>query len=55
MDTLSPEQRSEVMSRIRSKDTKPEMVVRHLLHALGIRFRLHSSKLLGHPDIALPK
>lgn len=49
------EQRSEVMSRIRSKDTKPEMVVRRHLHALGFRFRLHSSKLPGHPDIVLPK
>lgn len=55
MDTLSPEQRSLNMSRIRSKDTKPEMLVRRHLHALGFRFRLHSSKLPGHPDIVLPK
>lgn len=55
MDTLSPEKRSEVMSHIRSKDTKPEMVVRRHLHALGFRFRLHSHKLPGHPDIVLPK
>lgn len=55
MDRISPEQRSEVMSRIRSKDTKPEMVVRRHLHALGFRYRLHSSKLPGHPDIVLPK
>ena len=55
MDTLSPEKRSEVMSHIRSKDTKPEMVVRRHLHALGFRFRLHSPKLPGHPDIVLPK
>ena len=52
MDTLSPEKRSEVMSHIRSKDTKPEMVVRRHLHALGFRFRLHSPKLQRHTDIA---
>ena len=43
MDRITPEQRSEIMSHIRSKDTKPEMVVRRHLHALGFRFRLHSS------------
>ena len=43
------------MSRIRSKNTKPEIVVRSLLHKLGYRFRLHSSKLPGKPDIVLPK
>ena len=55
MDTISKEKRSEVMSHIRSKDTKPEMVVRHHLHALGFRYSLHSSKLPGHPDIVLTK
>ncbi|MBR6060419.1 MAG: very short patch repair endonuclease [Lentisphaeria bacterium] len=55
MDTLTPEQRSATMSKIRSKNTKPEIVVRHHLHALGFRYRLHSSKLPGHPDIVLPK
>ena len=55
MDKITPEQRSYTMSRIRSKDTKPEMVVRHHLHALGFRYRLHSPKLPGHPDIVLPK
>ena len=55
MDRITPEQRSEIMSRIRSKDTKPEMVVRKHLHALGFRYRLHPSKLPGHPDIVLPK
>jgi len=55
MDVLTPEQRSHTMSRIRSKDTKPEMLVRRHLHALGFRFRLHSTKLPGHPDIVLPK
>jgi|WetSurMetagenome_2_1015567.scaffolds.fasta_scaffold266461_2 DNA mismatch endonuclease, patch repair protein len=47
--------RSEMMSRIRSKDTKPEMLVRKALHRLGFRFRLHVRDLPGHPDIVLPK
>ena len=55
MDTVSPEKRSETMSKIRSKNTKPELVVRHHLHMLGFRYRLHSPKLPGHPDIVLPK
>ena len=55
MDRITPEQRSYTMSRIRSKDTKPELVVRRHLHALGFRFRLHTAKLPGHPDIVLPK
>ena len=55
MDRITPERRSKVMRRIRSKDTKLEMVVRHHLHALEVRYRLHSSKLPGHPDIVLPK
>jgi DNA mismatch endonuclease (patch repair protein) len=47
--------RSEQMSRIRSKDTKPEMAVRRALHQLGFRFRLHVRELPGCPDIVLPK
>lgn len=43
------------MGRIRGKDTKPEIIVRSLLHAAGYRFRLHSKKLPGTPDIVLPK
>jgi DNA mismatch endonuclease (patch repair protein) len=43
------------MSRIRSKNTKPEMVVRSMLHRMGFRFRLHDRKLPGNPDIVLPK
>ena len=43
------------MSRIRSKDTKPEMTVRKFLHANGFRYRLHVKGLLGRPDIVLPK
>ncbi len=53
-DTLSPEERSERMSRVRSKDTKPEMRVRRLVHSLGYRYRLHSGKLPGRPDLVFP-
>ena len=55
MDRITKEQRSELMSHIRSKDTKPELLVRHHLHALGFRYRLHSPKLPGHPDLVLTK
>lgn len=54
-DFLSPEQRSERMSRIRSKDTSPELELRRALHALGLRFRVHDKRLPGKPDIVLPK
>jgi len=54
-DFLSPLQRSERMSRIRGKNTKPEVIVRRLLHAAGFRFRLHVSGLIGRPDIVLPR
>lgn len=54
MDTLTPEERSERMSRIRSKDTKPEMRVRGLLHRMGYRYRLHRSDLPGVPDLVFP-
>ncbi len=47
--------RSYNMSKIRSKDTKPEMLVRSYLHKQGFRFRLHDKKLPGKPDIVLPK
>lgn len=46
--------RSENMSRIRSKDTAPEMAVRTFLHALGYRYRLHRKELPGNPDIVFP-
>ena len=51
MDTFSPEKRSEVMARVRSKDTKPEMVVRRYLHNHGLRYRLHRRDLPGCPDL----
>lgn len=54
MDTLTPEQRSERMSRVRGKDTKPELVVRRLVHVLGYRFRLHRRDLPGSPDLVFP-
>ena len=54
-DRLTPQQRSHCMSRIRGKDTKPEILVRRGLHALGFRFRLQDRKLPGRPDIVLPK
>ncbi|MDA8172204.1 MAG: DNA mismatch endonuclease Vsr [Nitrospiraceae bacterium] len=53
-DTLSPEERSIRMSLVRSKDTKPEMRVRRLVHAMGYRYRLHVSDLPGHPDMVFP-
>ena len=55
MDLLTKEHRSWNMSRVRSKNTKPEMIVRSFLHRNGFRFRLHAKKLPGHPDIVLPK
>jgi DNA mismatch endonuclease, patch repair protein len=55
VDIFSKEKRSWVMSRIRGRDTQPEMVVRSLLHRLGFRFRVHVSSLPGKPDIALPR
>lgn len=54
IDVLTEEQRSYCMSRIRAQDTKPEMVVRSLLHRMGYRFRLHRRDLPGKPDIVLP-
>ena len=54
MDRWTPEERSELMSVLRSKDTKPELIVRKHLHALGFRYRLHP-KSSRHPDICLPK
>jgi DNA mismatch endonuclease (patch repair protein) len=55
MDVHTPAQRSFNMSRIRSKDTKPELLVRRLLHHMGYRFRLHRRDLPGSPDVVLPR
>jgi DNA mismatch endonuclease (patch repair protein) len=54
-DVHEPEVRSYNMSRIRSKDTKPEMLVRRFLHKHGFRYRLHVKDLPGKPDIVLLK
>jgi DNA mismatch endonuclease, patch repair protein len=54
-DVHSAAIRSYNMSRIKGKDTKPEMLVRKFLHAQGFRYRLHDKKLPGKPDIVLPK
>lgn len=54
-DKLTSSQRSHCMSRIRGKNTKPEILVRKGLHARGFRFRLHNKELPGSPDIVLPK
>lgn len=53
-DPLTPTQRSERMSRVRNKDTKPELVIRKLVWSLGYRYRLHSRKLPGRPDLVFP-
>jgi DNA mismatch endonuclease, patch repair protein len=55
MDTVSVERRSQIMGRIRSKDTSPEMQVRRYLHGKGLRFRLHAKKLPGRPDLVFPR
>lgn len=55
VDTLTPAQRSERMSRIQSTDTKPEIALRKALHRLGFRFRVHGRRLPGKPDIVLTK
>jgi DNA mismatch endonuclease, patch repair protein len=54
-DVHSKETRSYNMSRIRGKDTKPELLVRKFLFARGIRYRLHDKKLPGKPDMVFPK
>jgi DNA mismatch endonuclease (patch repair protein) len=54
VDPLSPEARGALMSRIRRSDTKPELVVRGLLHRLGYRFRIQFSEVPGRPDVAFP-
>ena len=55
MDTLSPQQRHANMAAIRSKDTKPEMIVRKGLWKRGFRYRLNHKRLPGHPDLVLRK
>lgn len=54
MDHVTPEKRSLIMAAVQSKNTKPEMLVRRLLHRLGYRFRLHRNDLPGTPDLVFP-
>lgn len=54
-DVFTKSKRSQVMSRIRGKDTEPERIVRSLLHRMGYRFRLNRADIPGKPDIVLPK
>lgn len=54
-DVLTVEQRHKCMSRIRGRDTKPEIIARKLIHRLGYRFRLHSPTLPGKPDLTFPR
>lgn len=53
-DIVTPEQRSRMMSGIKGKNTKPEMIIRKGLHALGFRYRLHDKTLPGKPDLVFP-
>lgn len=55
VDTLTRERRSWNMSRIKGRNTRPELVLRSLLHSAGFRFRLHAKQLPGRPDIILPR
>lgn len=54
-DVHTKEQRSFNMSQIRDKNTKPEIIIRSIIHRMGFRFRLHDKNLPGKPDIVLPR
>ena len=54
-DVITKSKRSEVMSRIKGRNTKPELAIRSLLHRMGYRFRLHRADLPGKPDIVLAR
>lgn len=54
-DVFTPAKRSAIMSRIKGEHTKPEILVRKIVHSLGYRFRLHPNGLPGKPDLALPR
>jgi len=54
-DVFSKEKRSWIMSRVKGRDTKPEILVRSFIYRLGFRFRLHRRDLPGTPDIVLPR
>ncbi|WP_261521690.1 very short patch repair endonuclease [Burkholderia multivorans] len=54
MDKLTPEERSQLMAKVKSKNTTPEMIVRKLVFSMGYRYRLHDEKLPGKPDLVFP-
>lgn len=54
-DVFPPAKRSWIMSRVKGENTKPEILVRSLVHAMGFRFRLHRKDLPGKPDLVLPR
>jgi DNA mismatch endonuclease (patch repair protein) len=55
MDNISKEKRSYVMSKVKSKNTTPELILRKTLHHLGLRYKLHDAKLPGKPDLVFPR
>lgn len=55
MDRLTPQRRSQLMAKVRGKNTAPEKIVRSLAHRLGYRFRLYRRDLPGRPDLVFPK
>lgn len=55
VDTFTPEERSRIMSRVRSRDTRPELLVRSYLHRAGLRFKVDDSSIPGRPDLVLSK
>jgi DNA mismatch endonuclease (patch repair protein) len=55
MDVYGKKKRSEIMARVKGRDTGPELLVRAIVHRLGYRFRLYRRDLPGNPDITLPK
>jgi DNA mismatch endonuclease, patch repair protein len=55
VDVFSQVKRSWIMGRVKGRDTKPEMMVRSLVHRMGFRFRVHRRDLPGNPDVVLPR
>jgi DNA mismatch endonuclease, patch repair protein len=55
VDVFTKRKRSWIMGRVKGRDTKPEMLVRSLIHRMGFRFRVHRRDLPGNPDIVLPR
>jgi DNA mismatch endonuclease, patch repair protein len=55
MDVLTPEQRHRCMANVKSRNTKPEIVLRKALFSRGLRYRLHVKRLPGTPDLVFPK